>query len=167
MWHRLLVLSLLLFVAGFGVHEVMHLLVIYAVGSSGSIIVRPWQMGYLPLTIYGLHAQPAQQLDVVRQSIVNFLGPALAAVPFSVLLFYVREPIPLAALIANVVILVFYAIIELGDLLLEKVWNTDISLLTTPEFNYGVPLLIIVMTVLVVTLFSAFRGRGSEIPESA
>lgn len=167
MWHRLLVLSLLLFVAGFGVHEVMHLLVIYAVGSSGSIIVRPWQMGYLPLTIYGLHAQPAQQLDVVRQSIVNFLGPALAAVPFGVLLFYVREPIPLAALIANVVILVFYAIIELGDLLLEKVWNTDISLLTTPEFNYGVPLLIIVMTVLVVTLFSAFRGRGSEIPESA
>ena len=167
MWHRLLVLSLLLFFAGFGVHEVMHLLVIYAVGSSGSIIVRPWQMGYLPLTIYGLHAQPAQQLDVVRQSIVNFFGPALAAVPFGVLLFYVREPIPLAALIANVVILAFYAIIELGDLLLEKVWNTDISLLTTPEFNYGVPLLIIVMTVLVVTLFSAFRGRGSEIPESA
>lgn len=165
MWHRLLVLSLLLFVAGFGAHEVMHLLLIYAVGSSGSIIVRPWQMGYLPITIYALHAQPAQQLDVVRQSIVNFFGPALAAIPFAALLFYVREPIPLAALIANVVILAFYAIIELGDLLLEKVWNTDVSVLTTPEFNYGVPLLIIVLTVLVVTVFSAFRG--SPIPESA
>lgn len=165
MWYRLLILSLLLFVAGLGAHEVMHLLVIYAVGSSGAIIVRPWQMGYLPITIYGLHAQPAQQLDVVRQSIVNFFGPALAAVPFAALLFYVREPIPLAALIANVVILVFYAIIELGDLLLEKVWNTDLPLLTTPEFNYGVPLLIVVLTVLVVTVFSAFRG--SPIPESA
>lgn len=165
MWYRLLVLSLLLFVAALGAHEVMHLLLIYAVGSSGSIVVRPWQMGYLPFTIYGLHAQPALQLDVVRQSIVNFFGPALAAIPFAALLFYVREPIPLAALIANVVILAFYAIIELGDLLLEKVWNTDLPLLTTPEFNYGVPLLIIVLTVLVVTVFSAFRG--SPIPESA
>src|SRR5947207_13448245 len=33
MWYRVLVASLLLFVACFGAHEVMHLLVIYAVGS--------------------------------------------------------------------------------------------------------------------------------------
>jgi len=100
---------------------------------------------------------------VVRQSIVNFFGPFLAAVPFAALLVYVREPIALAALIANVVILVFYAIIELGDLLLEQVWGVDLSLLTTPEFNYGVPLLVIVLTALAATLVSAFRGR--RIPE--
>lgn len=163
MWWRVLILSLLLFVAGLGAHEVMHLLVIYAVGSSGSIIVRPWQMGYLPITIYGLHAQPAQQLDLVPQAIVNFFGPALAAVPFVALLFYVREPIPLAALIANVVILTFYAVIELGDLLLEKVWNTDLSVLTTPEFNYGVPMLIIVLTAVVTSLVLTLRAR--PIPE--
>ena len=154
---------MLLFVAGFGAHEFLHLLVIYAVGSSGSIIVRPWQMGYLPFSIYGLHAQPSEDLDVVRQAIVNFFGPALAAVPFGVLLYYVREPIPLAALIANVVILAFYAVIELGDLLLEKVWNTDVGVLTTPELNYGVPLLVIAVTVLIVSLLSAVRG--SRIPE--
>lgn len=163
MWLRVLILSVLLFVAGFGAHEVMHLLVIYAVGSDGSIIARPWHMGFLPLTIYGLHAQPAQPLDLVRQSIVNFLGPALAAVPFAALLWYVREPIPAAALLANVVILVFYAVIELGDLLLEKVWNNDIPLLTTPEFNYGVPLLVIAITVVTASLLSAVRG--SRIPE--
>ena len=163
MWLRVLILSMLIFVAGFGAHEVLHLLVIYAVGADGSIIARPWRMGYLPLTIYGLHAQPAQPLDLVRQSIVNFSGPALAAVPFAALLWYVREPIPRAALVANVVILVFYAVIELGDLLLEKVWNTDLPLLTTPEFNYGVPLLVIVVTVLAVSLLSAVRG--SRIPE--
>lgn len=163
MWLKVLILSLLLYVAGFGAHEVLHLLVIYAVGAQGSIIARPWQMGYVPLTIYGLHAQPAQQLDIVRQSIVNFFGPALAAVPFAALLLYVREPIPVAALIANVVILVFYAVIELGDLLLEQVWNTDVPLLTTPEFNYGVPLLIIVLTVLTTSVLS--RMRGSRIPE--
>ena len=163
MWLRVLILSVLLFVAAFGAHEVLHLFVIYAVGSDGSIVARPWRMGYLPLTIYGIHAQPAQQLDVVRQSIVNFFGPALAAVPFIALVFYVREPIPLAALIANVVILVFYAVIELGDLLLEKVWNSDVPLLTTPEFNYGVPLLIIVVTVLAASLLSMVRG--SRIPD--
>ncbi len=159
----MLILSILLFIVGFGAHEVLHLLVIYAVGSDGSIIVRPWRMGYLPVTIYALHAQPAQQLDVVRQSIVNFFGPAIAAVPFMALLLYVREPIPVAALIANVVILLFYAVIELGDLLLEKVWDADVSLLTTPEFNYGVPLLVIAMTVVGVSLLSAVRG--SRIPD--
>ena len=159
----MLILSILLFIVGFGAHEVLHLLVIYAVGSDGSIIVRPWRMGYLPVTIYALHAQPAQQLDVVRQSIVNFFGPAIAAVPFMALLLYVREPIPVAALIANVVILLFYAVIELGDLLLEKVWDADVSLLTTPEFNYGVPLLVIALTVVGVSLLSAVRG--SRIPD--
>jgi hypothetical protein len=163
MWLRVLVLSLLLFVAAFGAHEVMHLLLIYTVGSQGSIVVRPWRLGYVDITIYALHAQPVEQLDIVRQSIVNFFGPLLAAVPFAALLLYVREPIPLAALIANVVILVFYAIIELGDLLLEEVWNTDLSLLTTPEFNYGVPLGVIALTVLAVSLMSAIQGR--RIPE--
>jgi len=159
MWLRVLILSVLVFVAAFGAHEVMHLLLIYAVGGQGSIVVRPWPMGYVNLTIYALHAQPAQELDVVRQSIVNFFGPFLAAVPLAALLWYVREPVPFAALAANVVILVFYAVVELGDLLLEKVWNTDVSLLTTPEFNYGVPLAVIAITVLAVSVTSAIQGR--------
>ena len=162
---RVLILTLLIFIAAFGAHEVMHLLLIYAVGSSGSIIVRPYHMGYLPFTIYALHAQPNDQLDVVRQSIVNFFGPFVAAVPLAGLIWYVREPVPLAALIANVVILVFYAVIELGDVLLEKVWNTDVSLLTTPELNYGVPVLVVALTVATVAVFDSLRGRGSRIPE--
>jgi hypothetical protein len=165
MWWRVLILSLLLFVAAFGAHEVLHLLLIYAVGSSGAIIVRPWHLGYVDFTIYALHAQPSEQLDVVRQSIVNFFGPILAAVPFAALLIYVRHPVAMAALIANVVILVFYAAIELGDLLLEQVWDTDIPLLTTPEFNYGVPLAIIAVAVLSVLTLELLRGRGSRIPE--
>ena len=165
MYVRVVIVSLLLFVAAFGAHEVMHLLLIYAVGAQGSIIARPWHLGYLDVWIWSLHAQPTQPLDVVRQSIVNFFGPFLAAVPFAALLWYVREPIALAELIANVVILVFYAIIELGDLLLEQVWNTDVSLLTTPEFNYGVPLLVIVLSGLTLSVASAIRERGQSIPE--
>src|SRR5437879_12504050 len=105
MYVRVVIVSLLLFVAAFGAHEVMHLLLIYAVGDQGSIIARPWHLGYLDGSIWSLHAQPAQPLDVVRQSIVNFFGPFLAAIPFAALIFYVREPGALAALIANVLLL--------------------------------------------------------------
>jgi hypothetical protein len=163
MWWRVLVASILLFVAGFGAHEVMHLLVIYAVGSQGEIIARPWHLYFLDFSIWSVHAQPAEQLDVVRQSLVNFLGPFLAAIPFAVLLLWVREPIALAALIANVVILVFYAVIELLYVLGEAVWHTDMPLLVTPEFNYGVPLAIILLAVLATTLLSLWGGR--RIPE--
>lgn len=156
---RVLILSLLLFVGAFGTHEVMHLLVIYAVGGQGSIIVRPWQLGLVNFTIYGLHAQPVPPLDLTRQTIVNFLGPILAAVPLAALLLYVREPVVVPALIANIVILVFYAAIEAGDLLLENVQHVDVPFLTWPEFNYGVPALVILVTVLVVRLLAAFGGR--------
>jgi hypothetical protein len=146
---RVLVLSLALFVAAFGTHEVMHLLVLYAVGGQGSIVVRPWRLGLFDATIYALHVQPDQPIGLVRQLLVNFLGPALAAVPLAALLLLVREPIVRIALWANVAILAFYAIIEAGDLLLESALDVDLPILTTPEFNYGVPALIIVAAALV------------------
>jgi hypothetical protein len=158
-----LILSILIFAGAFGAHEVMHLLTIYAVGGSGSIIVRPWQLGLVNFSIYSLHAQPAQPLDVTRQAIVNFAGPVLAAIPLAALLLYVREPVAVAALIANVVILGFYAGVETADLLLEEVQHVDVAWLTWPEFNYGVPALVILITVLTVRLLSTLRGR--PIPE--
>jgi len=160
---RVLVLSLLIFAGAFGTHEVMHLLVINALGGQGTIIVRPWRLGLADFTIYGLHAQPAHPLDVTSQTVVNFLGPILAAVPLIGLLWYVREPIAVAALIANVVILVFYAVIEAGDVILESAYKTDWSFLTWPEFNYGVPAAIILATAVVMWLLSAVQGR--KIPE--
>src|SRR5713226_5932182 len=75
---RTLVLSLLLFVVGFATHEVMHLLVLYAVGGTGALVVRPWHLGLFDATTYALHVQPDQPIGLVRQLIVNFLGPTLA-----------------------------------------------------------------------------------------
>src|SRR5256885_6228873 len=123
----------------------MHLLVIYAVGGQGAIIVRPWRLGLVDFTIYALHAQPGQPLDVTRQAIVNFFGPFLAAVPLAALLLYVRERIAVAALVANVVILVFYAVIEAGDLLLEAGNHLGVPLFTLPGFKYRVPLFIVAL----------------------
>ncbi len=53
---------------------------------------------------------------------------------------------------ANLAILAFYSLIEAGDLLLETLADFDAGILTTPEFNYGVPMLIIL-----VASYSAFR----------
>jgi hypothetical protein len=130
----------------------MHLLVLYAVGGHGSIIVRPWRLGLVDADIYALHVQPDQPIGLVRQLLVNFLGPALAAAPLGALLLYAREPIVRIALWANVAILAFYAIIEAGDLLLESAYEVDLSILTTPEFNYGVPALI-----MLIATFAAWR----------
>ncbi len=146
-WHTLL-LSLLLFIVGFATHEVMHLLVLYAVGGTGSLIVRPWHLGLFDATTYALHVQPDQPIGLGRQLLVNFLGPALAAVPLAVLLLYVRERSVRIALVANVAILVFYTVIEAGDLWLESAFAIDAPILTAPEFNYGVPALIILLAVL-------------------
>ena len=146
---RVLLLSVLLFVAAFGAHEVMHLVVLYAVGGHGSMIVRPWRLGLVDATIYSLHVRPDQPIGLIRQLLVNFLGPVLAAVPFAFLLFYVREPVVRLALWANVAILAFYALIEAGDLVVESVFELDLSILTTPEFNYGVPALIILIAAVI------------------
>jgi hypothetical protein len=147
-WQTLL-LSLLLFLVAFATHEVMHLLVLYAVGGTGALIVRPWHLGLFDATTYALHVQPDQPIGLARQLLVNFLGPALAAVPLAALLLYVRERAVRIALAANVAILVFYAVIEAGDLWLESKFEIDAPILTAPEFNYGVPALIILLAVLV------------------
>ena len=157
----MVVLSLLIFAGAFGTHEVMHLIVIYAVGGSGSLVVRPWRLGLVDFTIYAIHAQPAEPLELFRQALVNFLGPALAAIPLVALLASVREPVARAALAANVVILAFYAVIETADLVLEAQFDFDPAVLTTPEFNYGVPALIIVVTVIASRLQQEARPEAS------
>ncbi|OLC23441.1 MAG: hypothetical protein AUI42_06050 [Actinobacteria bacterium 13_1_40CM_2_65_8] len=146
---RVLLLSVLLFIAAFGAHEVMHLLVLYALGGHGSMIVRPWRLGLVDATILSLHVQPDQPIGLGRQLLVNFLGPVLAAVPLAVLLVYVREPVVRLALWANVTILAFYALIEAGDLITESIYDLDLSILTTPEFNYGVPALIVLIATVI------------------
>jgi len=146
---RTLLLSIVLFIAALGTHEVMHLLVLYAVGGQGSIIVRPWRMGLVDASIYALHVQPDQPIGPTRQVVVNFFGPALAAVPLAVLLVSVRERPVRLALWANLAILAFYAVIEAADLWLESAFDLDLPILTTPEFNYGVPALFIAIAVLI------------------
>jgi hypothetical protein len=136
-------LSTMIFALALGAHETLHLVVIHALGSQGSLVIRPWRLGLADFYVYGLHAQPDQPLGLLRQTLVNLLGPVLAAVPLAVLLAYVREPVLRSALIANLAILAFYALIEVGYVWLEDAFNVELAFLTTPEFNYGIPALIV------------------------
>jgi hypothetical protein len=123
-------------------HEVMHLVAIYAIGSTGSLIVRPWSFSFLPLTLNSLHAQPAAPLPFTSRVLVDFAGPALAILLLGLLTVAVRDRLARAVLVANLVILAFYALIEPVDVVLEAAGH-DAPPLAWAEFDYGVPLLIL------------------------
>ena len=120
----------------------MHLVALYAMGSSGTLIVRGWRFTFLPITIDSFHAQPAAPLAFGPHLLFDFAGPALAALLLAVLALAVREPLARAALVANLVILAFYAVIEPLDVLLDATVRGAPFLLWA-EFNYGVPLLVL------------------------
>jgi hypothetical protein len=120
----------------------MHLVTLYAIGSSGSLIVHGWRFTFLPITVYSFHAQPAAPLTFGPHILFDFAGPALAALLFGLLAVAVRGTVARTALVANLAILGFYAVIEPLDVLLDATVGGAPFLLWA-EFNYGVPLLIL------------------------
>ena len=142
---RTLAFAIGLFFVGFLVHESAHLLVLHLIGGQGSLIVRPWRFATVDLTLPSLHVQPNPPLDTWRQAIMNFSGPAIAAALFALSLRWIQTPDLRLAVEANVAILVFYAVTETAYLLLWSTFHIDADLLVTPEFNYGVPLVIILI----------------------
>ena len=150
-------IAVALFFPGLALHESLHLLVLHLVGGQGTIIVRPWQFALVDLSLPSLHVQPVPALDFGRQLVVNFFGPALAAVLVAIPLLFVRDRRLRLALGANVAVLIFYAVIEAGYLLIDP--YLELGVLVTPEFNYGVPLGIYVA----VPLVAAF-GRSGRRP---
>jgi hypothetical protein len=154
---RTLAFAVGLFFVGFLVHESAHLLVLHLVGGQGTLIVRPWRFAIADLALPSLHVQPNPPLDTWRQALMNFSGPAVAAALFALWLWPIRNPDLRLAIQANVAVLVFYAVIETAYLLLSAALRIDADLLVTPEFNYGIPLMIILGA-------AAARGlsRGSQ-----
>ena len=128
----------------------MHLVTLYAIGSSGTLIVHGWKFTFLPITVNSFHAQPAVPLAFGPHLLFDFAGPALAAALLGLLTLAVREPVARAALLANLVILGFYALIEPIDVLLDATVGGAPFLLWA-EFNYGVPLLVLLAASLLVT----------------
>jgi hypothetical protein len=157
---RTFLLAVGLFFVGLIVHESAHLAVLHLIGGQGSLIVRPWRFATIDLTLPSLHVQPSPPLDTLRQAIMNFSGPALGAAMFALALRWIRNPDLRLAVTANVWILVFFALIETAYLLLWSAFRIDADLLVTPEFNYGVPLMIIVIAAALRALKPPSRSRA-------
>src|SRR5215472_16147899 len=158
---RAFAVAAVLFPVGLATHEVMHLAVYSALGVPAVLQVTHWNFG-LPaisrLTIFGLHAAPTGSAQVPFRILLanNGLGPLLAAAPLSVLWLAVdsRSQVVRAALLANVVVLLFFWAIELAYPLMEEVGMIDADVLLLPEVNYGAALLVMVL----VTSLAAWRS---------
>jgi hypothetical protein len=155
-----LALSFLLFGVALAVHEAAHLVVIRALGHDGVLLVRPWQLGLGGWSIYGLHAQPGSPLAPAEQLVVNFAGPFLAAVPLALLLTRVEGRAPRTALILNVAVLLFYALIESLYVLLESGLGLEGDWLTSVWLNYGLPL-VVAVAVIIRASFPPPTGEGA------
>lgn len=141
------VLSYIMALVALAVHEVAHLVILFVMGKTGVLLVAPWRLGLSNYYIYGLHAQPTMELTFAEHAFLNLLGPVIAMIPFTLLYYYSRDLlVPRTALIANLFILVFFALLEFSYVLLEEFSKGDVGILGSPEFNIGIPIIIILGT---------------------
>jgi hypothetical protein len=143
-----------LFVLGMVVHESFHAAAVLLLGSHPVLVLRPWAFAILPITITGVHVQPIPALAAPGQLLDNLAGPGLAAIVFGIVALKLPDGVVRRATIATVLGLVFYALIEPADVVFDG--RLELNFLTTPEFNYGVPLLLAVE----VAVTSAVGGRS-------
>ena len=128
------------FLIGMVVHESLHAVAVLALGSHPDLVMRPWPLALAPLSITGIHVAPVPSLDATGQFLDNLMGPGIAATLFAVMAWRLAVGSLRLAVIATALGLAFYAVIEPLDVVLDG--RLELSFLTTPEFNYGVPLLL-------------------------
>lgn len=148
-------LAVLLFPVGLATHEVMHLVVYSAFGVRAALLVTSWRLGSLGVPVFGLHSAPVGSGPVPLTVLVvnNGLGPLLAALLLLGLLLSIDRSsrAARAALLANVLTLVFFSCIEVAYPLLEDVGHVNADVLLLPELNYGIVLLILLATTFAAT----------------
>jgi len=149
------ILSYIVALVALAVHEVAHLVVLFMMGRTGVLMLAPWRLGLSNYYIYGLHVQPTMGLTITEQAFLNLLGPLIAMIPFILLYYYARDLVQRTALIANVFILAFFALLEFSYVLLEEFSKEPVGILGSPEFNIGVPIIII----LVMSYWKIWRKR--------
>lgn len=128
----------------------MHLVTLHAMGGSGALIVRPYRFTFLPLAVASFHVQPGAPLDFTTHLLFDFAGPALAMLLLGLLAGVVQGRVASAMLLANLAVLGFYAVIEPLDVLLDAA-GLDAPVLLWAEFNYGVPLVVLLLTAVLVS----------------
>ena len=141
-------LAVVIFPVAEATHEVGHLAAYSFFGYPAALQVTPWQSVLFGIRVFGVHAASAVPPSVPVHVAVNFLGPAAAAALLSVLWLSVPRGAVRTALLANVLVLVYFAVVETVFAVGENVARVEMDALTVPELNYGVCLAIVVGTVI-------------------
>jgi hypothetical protein len=159
---RAFLLSVVVFPVAEATHEVGHLAAYSFFGYPASLQVTPWQSVLFGFRVFGVHAAPAVPPTVPVHVAVDFLGPAVAAVLLGVVWLAVPRGAVRTALLANVLVLVYFAIVETVFAVGENVAHLEMDALTVPELNYGVCLVIVIATVVAGTRRPARRPRTTQ-----
>jgi hypothetical protein len=147
---------------GLVLHELFHVAVLFPLGDTGRLIVRDWAFTFLPLSLPALHVQVDRPLAFVPHLVFDLAGPALAAVPFALLAAATGNRALRWALLGNAVALCFFAVIEPADLLADLSFGAAPPFLLWAEFNYGVPLLIVVLAAILAALPPRHQEREAR-----
>ncbi len=134
---------ILTYLASLAVHEAAHLVILFALGGEGSLIVSPWRFKTVNFTTYGLHLQTTRDVGSSTLFVVNVGGPLISAFVLIVWLRFIESPMLKTVFVGNAVISVFFAIAEglyaLGDVVYGFYKTRLIELaffaLATPEAN--------------------------------
>lgn len=146
---RAFFLAVLLFLPCLLLHELTHLGLLYALGGQGVLIVRPWKFETLPLTLPSLHVAGAATLALPARLVFDFGGPGLVGGALLLAAGLTRGSLR-AALVANAAALFFFALVETADVLLDRA-GSDLGILTWEEFNYGIPVLLMLFAAATVS----------------
>jgi hypothetical protein len=139
---------------GLATHEVMHLAVFAVLGRRAELVTVPWQLRLVDLRAFSLHAAVPGTVPVSLQAVDNALGPLLAAALLTLLRSQVTDAVPRSALLANVCVQLFFAVLETAYPLLEGVVHVDGDVLLAPELTYGS-----VLAILLAVTFLSIPGR--------
>jgi hypothetical protein len=157
---RAFLLAVVIFPVAEATHEVGHLAAYSFFGYPAALQVTPWRSVLFGVKVFGVHAAPGVAPTMPVHVAVDFLGPAAAAFLLSVIWLAVPRGAVRTALLANVLVLVYFAIVETVFAVGENVAHVDMDALTVPELNYGVCLAIVVATVALGTRPPSRRHRA-------
>ncbi|HZU17541.1 MAG TPA: hypothetical protein VFD01_13200 [Candidatus Dormibacteraeota bacterium] len=156
---RGLALALILLPVALAAQEVSHLAAYAFFGIPSALLVTPWRFHFVDLWVFGLHAAASVTPPVPVHVAVDFLGPALPTVPLLLLWAAARRGAPAAAtaLLANVLALAYFALLELTFALAAFAFGRVIEPLLWPELSYG--------PVLAIAVLAALLGRRAGLPD--
>jgi hypothetical protein len=119
-------LGIVLLPMSMATHEMMHLAVFAALGHSATLVTTSWRLRLVDLHLFTVHAAALGPVSLAEQALDNALGPLVAGAVLLLVRWLLRDPVARVAVLANVLVQCFFAVIETGYPLLEMGAHVDV-----------------------------------------